>query len=214
MKNPLRRIGRVGILVICLMIIKQDISAQFGIGLTFSNDLYNIYNNPSDGIAHRRNGSALLNLSLGPKIWVGGEKFSVSVEGQANLSPLGLALKDYKGLGAVSFPFLAKLNFGGLSGMNDSMAFGFSVGGGIQYNRTELFGLSEEFASQGVVRDYFRTYNIQAGYGIGISGFTAELFSRYGFNPDLDGANNFHVGLQFGFNIVALKKIRKPESEL
>ena len=98
--------------------------------------------------------------------------------------------------------------------MTSALEFGFSVGGGIQYNRTEIFGLRDSFAQQGVVREYFRTYNIQAGAGVGISGFTAEFFARYGFNTDLDGANNFHVGLQFGFNIIELKKIRKPESEL
>jgi len=192
----------------------QTAKAQFGIGLTVSNDLYNIYSNPEDGLAHRRNGSILLNLALGPKIWVGGEKFSVSIESQANLSFLGLAIRDYKGLGAVSFPVMGKLNFGGLSGLNDKMSVGVSVGGGVQYNRTEIYGLTQEFTDLGVVRDYFRTYNVQLGGGIGVSGFTAELFGRYGFNPDLNGANNFHVGLQFGFNIIQLKKIRKPESEL
>lgn len=197
-----------------LMLNVQSAKAQFGIGLTASNDLYNIYSNPEDGLAHRRNGSVILNLALGPKIWVGGEKFSVSVESQANISFLGLAIKDYKGLGAVSFPIMGKLNFGGLSGLNNKMTFGMSLGGGIQYNRTEIYGLTDEFVELGVVRDYFKTYNVQLGGGVGVSGFTVELFGRYGFNPDLIGANNFHVGLQFGFNIIQLKKIRKPESEL
>ncbi len=197
----------------CLFIIHSS-EAQFGIGLTASNDFYNIYNNPEDGIAHRRNGSVLLNIALGPKIWVGGKTFSVSVESQANLSLLGLAIRDYKGLGAVSFPIMGKLNFGGLSGLNKVMKAGFSVGGGVQYNRTEIFGLTQEFVDRGVTRDFFRTYNIQIGGGVGISGFTAELFGRYGFNPDLDSANNFHIGLQFGFNIIQLKKIKRPESEL
>lgn len=197
-----------------LMAVSQDAVGQFGIGLTFSDDLYNIYNNEKDGIAHRRNGSALLSLGLGPKIWVGKETFSVSIEAQANYAPFGLAVKDYKGMGSVSFPIMAKVNFGGLSGMNKKMALGFSAGGGIQYSKTEIYGLKDEYEALGVTRDFFKTYNVQIGYGVGISGFTAELFSRYGFNPDLDGANNFHIGLQFGFNFIHLKKIRKPESEL
>ena len=196
------------------MVVGQEAVGQFGIGLTVSDDLYNVYSNEEDGIAHRRNGSALLSLGIGPKIWVGGESFTVSAEAQVNYAPFGLAIKDFKGMGALSFPIMAKVNFGGLSGMNSKMALGFSAGGGIQYSRTELYGLKDEYADQGVTRDYFKTYNVQIGYGIGISGFTAELFTRYGFNPDLDGANNFHIGLQFGFNLIHLKKIRKPESEL
>ncbi len=188
--------------------------SQFGIGLTFSNDLYNVYSNPEDGIADNKNGSAILNLAIGPKIWVGVEKFSISVESQVNYGALGLALEDYKGLGSVSFPFMAKLNFGGLSGLNKVMQFGGSLGGGIQYNKTEIYGLSEEFASQGVVRAYYKTYNVQAGLGLGISGFTGHFFARYGFNKDLEKASNFHVGFQFDFNLVQMKKIQKPESAL
>jgi len=175
------------IAVLILVISAQVASGQFGIGLTFSDDLYNIYNNEEDSIAYRRNGSALLNPALGPKIWIGGDKFSISVEAQANLGILGLALKDYKGLGSVSFPMMAKLNFGGLSGLNKDMGFGMSVGGGIQYSKTELYGLTDEYRELGVTRDYFKTFNIQLAGGMGISGFTAQLFSRFGFNPDLNG---------------------------
>ena len=188
--------------------------SQFGIGLTGGVDLYNRYVNPEDSVASPSNGSAILNLALGPKIWVGGKSFSVSVESAANWGMLGLSLKDYKGLGSLSIPVMAKLNFGGLSGLNKDMGFGFSIGGGIQYSRTELYGLTNEFSDLGVTRDYFKTYNIQAGYGVGISGFTAHAFARYGFNPDIDGASNLHIGIQADFNLIQLKKIRRPESEL
>lgn len=189
--------------------------SQVGVGLTVSNDLYNVYNNPIDvEDIHRRNGSALLSLGLGPKIWLGAKDLSFSLESTANLSPLGLALKDYKGLGAVSFPILAKINFKGLSGFNKLTGIGYSIGGGIQYSRTELFGLDDEFAMRGVQRDFFRTYNVQVAAGLGLTGFSGYAFFRYGFNPDLDGANNFHFGLQFDFNFIELKKIHKPESAL
>ncbi len=207
------KIWRLFYLMLVVMMATQT-SAQFGIGLTVSDDLYNIYSNERDGIAHRRNGSVLINPAVGPKIWVGAEKFSVSVEAQANLGLLGLAVKDYKGLGSVSFPIMTKLNFGGLSGLNKDMAFGWSIGGGIQYNRTEIYGLSQEFRDLGVVRDYFKTYNVQFGAGMGISGFTGHAFVRYGVNPDLDGANNFHFGIQMDFNIIKMRKIKRPESEL
>ncbi len=201
-------------LLLVLLLSVHSATAQFGIGLTFSNDLYNVYSNEEDNLAHRKNGSVLLNPALGPKIWIGGENFSISAEAQANIGLLGLAIKDYKGLGSASFPMMAKLNFGGLSGMNKNMKLGFSVGGGIQYSKTELYGLQQEYVDLGVVRDFYKTYNGQLGVGIGMSGFTAHLFTRYGYNPDLEGARNLHVGLQFDFNFIKLKKIRRPESEL
>jgi len=199
---------------LALLFCSQQGIGQFGIGLTFSDDLYNKYNNPDDNIAHGGNGSVLLSPAIGPKIWIGKDKFSLSLEAQANIGLLGFGIKDYKGLGSVSFPMMAKLNFGGLSGLNKNMAFGWSLGGGLQYSKTEIYGLKEEFADKGVVRDYFKTYNVQLGAGIGVSGFTAHLFGRYGFNKDLVGANNFHFGFQMDFNIIKMKQIKRPESEL
>ena len=190
-------------------------NAQVGAGFTVANDLYNIYSNPEDvQDVHRKNGSALLNLGIGPKIWFGAKDFSFSVESLVNFSPLGLAIKDYKGLGAVSFPIMGKVNFKGLSGFNKDTGLGYSIGGGIQYNKTELFGLKDSFESQGVQRDFYRTYNVQAAVGVGLTGFSGYLYGRYGFNPDLDGARNFHIGLQLDFNFSELKKIDKPESAL
>jgi len=189
--------------------------SQFGIGLTAGVDLYNRYSNPVDLTGeHRANGSALFNLALGPKIWVGGENFSFSVETQANLGLLAISLPDFKGLGNVSFPILGKFNFAGLSGLNKEGRFGLSLGGGIQYNKTELFYTTRDFKDLGGERNFFRTYIIQVGYGFGISGFGVQLFTRYGFNPDLDGANSLNIGLQFDFNFSKLSKIDDPNSRL
>lgn len=210
MINSIRRY----ILVFACLASFYSMSAQFGYGCTFSWDLYNRYANPSDGIAHNANGGALLNFALGPKIWIGGEKFSFSAETQANIGLLGLAVNDYKGMGNFSVPVIGKLNFAGLSGLNKEGRFGFSIGGGMQWNKTEIYGLKEDFEERGVTRDYFKTYIVQAGYGFGVSGFTAYGFVRYGFNPDLEGANNMHYGLQFDFNLPYLKKIDDPNSSL
>jgi len=192
----------------------SDAFSQVGIGLTVSDDLYNVYSNEEDGLAHRRNGSVLLNPAIGPKIWVGSKNVSFSVEAQASLSVFGLAVKDYKGLGAASFPIMAKLNFKGLSGFSKDLQIGYIIGGGIQYSKTELYGLKQEFEDIGVSRDFYKTYNIQLGVGGGVNGFGVQFYGRYGFNPDLEGASNLHFGLQFDFNIPQLKKIKRPESEL
>ena len=190
------------------------LQGQFGIGLTVTNDLYNRYGNPTDSIAHGGNGSEILNLGLGPKIWYGGEKMSVSLESYANLGLLGLSIPDFKGIGNVSFPLIAKLNFRGLSGLNKEGKTGFSIGGGLQWNKTELFFLSNSFEDRGVTRDFYRTYVVQAGYGFGLTGFGVQFFTRYGWNPDFDGGNSLNIGFQFDFNILKLKQIDDPASQL
>ncbi len=202
----------IPIFICCFL--STTVIAQFGIGLTLSHDLYNRYVNPKDGIESASNGSLLLNLALGPKIWIGGESFSFSAEAQANWGVLGLSIADYKGLGSTSFPFIGKFNFGGLSGLNKEGRFGYSIGGGVQYNKTEIYYLNNDFEERGGERKFFKTYVIQAGYGFGVSGFAMQGFIRYGFNPDIDGASNIHIGLQYDFNIPKLKKIADPASAL
>lgn len=201
------------LLIFILIVYSIYLKAQFGYGLTITNDLYHRYVNPADAIAGRSSGSVLLNLGAGPKIWLGGKNISLSLEAQANIGFLGLALKDYKGLGTLSYPIMAKLNFNGLSAMDREGRLGWSIGGGIQYSKTELYGLDESFAAKGVVRKMFKTYVAQLGYGFGISGFGVQGFARYGWNRDND-ANTLNIGLQWDFNAPMLKKITSPESSL
>lgn len=201
------------LIVALLALFTNTLSAQVGYGFTLTNDLYHRYANPSDGIASRSAGSAILNLGAGPKIWLGGQNMSLSLEAQACIGFLGLAVKDYKGLGTVSYPIMAKLNFNGLSGLDREGRLGFSVGGGIQYSKTELYGLDDSYASQGVQRKLFKTYIAQLGYGFGISGFGLQGFARYGWNKD-SKANTLNIGLQWDFNWKMVKKISSPESSL
>jgi hypothetical protein len=186
---------------------------QFGYGLTASNDLYQRYVNPDDGKSKPSAGSVLLNIGMGPKIWLGGKNMSFSAEAQAVLGILGLSASEYKGLGTFSVPVIAKLNFKGLSTFDREGKLGWSIGGGIQYNKTELYGLTEEFAKKGVNRKFFHTYIVQGGFGFGLSGFTAHGIIRYGFNSD-DKTSTVNIGLQYDFNAPMLKKITNPESEL
>ena len=201
------------LLILFLALSAFSTTAQVGIGLTGSTELYTRFSNPTDDIASRTSGSALLNLGVGPKIWLGNKDFSFSLEGQAILSPLALSLGDYKGLGMVSFPFVARFNFKGLSGLNRLGTMGWSFGGGVQYNKSEIFGLSEDFEAQGVTRDYQRMYVGLIGYGFGISGFTVHGILKYGYDPDSD-ASVFTFGVQYDFNLPKMKKISDPASEL
>ena len=182
--------------------------------MTASNDLYNHFRNPDDATGESTSsGSALLNLGLGPKIWVGTQDFSISLEAQATIGFLGFSLTDYKGLGIASFPIMAKFNFAGLSALDKEGRFGWSIGAGIQYTRTELYGTTNSFESKGGERSLYRNIVGQVGYGFGMSGFTGSLFVRYGVDPD-DGSQTVNVGLQYDFNIPKMNKIVDPASEL
>lgn len=203
------------ILTIAIIILFSNAAySQFGYGLTASTNIYDRYTNPKDaGDAYRSAGSFLPNIGVGPKIWMGGHNVSLSIEAQAGLSIFALAIKDYKGMGAVQFPILAKLNFNGLSGLDKEGRLGFTIGGGIQYSKTELYGLRDSYEVKGNKRTLFPTYIAQIGYGFGLSGFCLNGFGRYGYNPDTK-ANNLSVGIQYDFNFNLLKKIATPASSL
>jgi hypothetical protein len=201
------------LIIAVILLLTTSANAQFGIGLTASTDIYQRYSNPKDDVSYRSAGSTLLNLGLGPKIWLGGEKFSVSFEGQATVGLLGLSLGDYKGLGMASFPIMMKFNFGGLSTLDKEGKTGFSIGGGIQYSKTEMFYLNEAAKDAGITRDFFKTYVAQFSYGGGLSGFGIMGFLRLGYNPD-NKANTLNFGIQYDFNFRGLKQITNPESDL
>lgn len=197
-----------------MIFLATSLHAQFGIGLTFQNDIYQRFTNPEEEAdAYRSAGSAILNFAIGPKIWVGGKKVSLSVEGLAGIGVLGLAVKDYKGMGTAYFPLMAKLNFNGLSGLDKEGKMGFFIGGGLQYSRTELYGVSSDYKEDGVTRSLFPTYVAQAGYGFGVSGFGVSGTLKYGWNPDTR-ANLMAVGIQWDFNGPQLKKIKDKASSL
>lgn len=206
------------LLKLCVFLIpvffSVTLSGQFGYGLTGTIDLYQRYKNPPDVQAESPYaGSALLNLGLGPKIWLGGYKFSVSLESQAVVGFFALSTSEYKGMGSLAIPIMAKLNFKGITGFEKEISQGFNVGGGIQYNLTELYGVTDKFAGKGLQRLFFPTYVAHVGYGFGLSGFTTQGFIRYGFHPD-ETQRSLNVGIQFDLNRPMLKKISSPESEL
>lgn len=198
---------------IAIFLLSATLSAQFGIGAVVTNDLYQHYLNPSDNISDPSHGNALLNLGLGPKIWVGAKNFSVAVDARANIGLTGFTLGENKGLGAVAIPVLATLNFNGLSSMDRAGNTGFSIGGGIQYVKTELYGLDQEFVDLGTTRDFFQVYVVQLGFGYGVSGASGQGIIRYGFNPDND-SRSINIGLQYDFNLIMMKKIDDPNSAL
>lgn len=197
----IRKIFLSTILIIGFLFSSNAIlNAQVRTNLSFiyGLDLYHRMVNPSENNPFDRSaGSALLNLNLGPRITVGGSKFSVSLESQGCIGLLGLNIQEYKGLGTLAVPIMARLNFKGLSMLNDNFALGSSVAGGIQYNKTELYGVTKKFRDQGLKRQFFPVYVLEYTTGMGFKSMAFEMYLRGGWNPTTH-ANSFN----FGFNII------------
>ena len=181
--------------------------SQFGVGTIFTTDFYQLYINPEiEGQdAKRSSGSAIANIGIGPKIYIGGPRFSVSAEAAFNWGIFALDMNEYKGLGAYSFPLIARLNFGAMSGFANDRVIGFSLGGGVQYNRTEWYYLDKEF--EDITREQFRTYVAEVAIGFGLLGFDTNYFFRYGWGEDK--AQTFNTGLAVNFNWVFMSKAFK-----
>ena len=118
---------------------------QIGLGVAYGFDLYQYHVNPREAPGQPRAdaGSALFNLNIGPKLWIGGKQFSLSVEGQIGIAPFAFDVNNYKGLGAFYFPVMASLNFKGLSGFQERGGWGIGIAGGLQNTRTDLYFLDE-----------------------------------------------------------------------
>lgn len=174
---------------------------KLNVGYIMGIDMYHRLTNPlvEGQDFGRSSGSAVLNLGGGLRMYVGGENFSVSAEGLASLGLLGLDINDTKGLGTLGVPLIARLNFKGLSGFSEKFRGGFYVGGGIQYSRTELYGVSQAYQDQGLTRDFFSTYVAEVGFGMGQKSITTEMYIRGGFNPQTS-ANVLHVGINIFYS--------------
>lgn len=210
MKRPI-------LLVFMLMISVSFLQAQWvHWGYTFGLDLYQRHTLPhhtSDPFDGRGVGSALLNLNAGPKFWFGGDGFSVSLEGQASYAPFAYDAGNYKGLGAIAFPVMASLNFKGLSTIGKSFGTGFTIGGGVQYTKTELYFLSDEYKEVPPEDKvgYFPVYFGQIGYGGGGAGLAPYFYLRYGQGPD--HSTTLSVGLMVNINQTAINNLKKISPE-
>lgn len=176
-----------------------QVNAQFGGGLVFGGDWYQWYQNPKvDGENSLTSaGNVLLNVAIGPKIWFGGEKFSLSLEGHLNWGVTSFDMHEYKGMGTIAFPMIAKLNFGSLSSFGNSDKKGFYIGGGVQYSRTELYGLTADYRDN-TSRNLFRTWIGEIGYGSGKNGSVTNSFVRFGFGDNQ--AFSLNIGSLISFN--------------
>ncbi|WP_235298399.1 hypothetical protein [Portibacter marinus] len=192
------------LLVLLTLLSLTSMQAQVGLGFVVGNDVYQRYVNPDGGSA----GNAILNLHIGPKIWIGGQNFSVSVEAHANWGSTALSVGDYKGMGNLALPLLAKLNFNANSGFNTELTSGWSIGGGYQMSRTEWYGVNTSAAQEDVVREFYPVMIGEIGYGYGISGFIVESFIRYGWDTQ-SKASTLNVGISYNINLRGFTKLKR-----
>ena len=180
-----------------------------GTGFTYGVDLYKQFTNPheADKIENPVN-SVLLNFNIGPKVWVGFERFSLSLEGWASYAPFAYSYGDYKGLGALSFPVMAQLQFGGLSGFSKTGGFGVSIGGGMEWSHTDLYFIEEDLTD--VDRSFYDIPFGQIAFGLGYAGYAIQLYGRYG-KGDMD-ASNFSIGIVVDQNLTHFKKLEKENA--
>ena len=185
----------------------QVVHSQANIGFVTGGDLYQRYVNPEDGTGFDRSaGSAILNSTLGLKTWLGSKKVALSIESYVNLGVLGLNVEEYYGLGTMHIPVMAKINFGGLTGLGDLKRFGYYIGGGWQINKTELFGLNDKAQDRGIQRPYYNTYVVEIGTGRGNKSKMTEFFVRFGLNPEMP-SNSLSIGLNTSYSFPFMKML-------
>ena len=68
-----------------------------------------------------------------------------------NVSPFAIDVHQYKGIGAISLPIMAKMIWGAENGIRffeDRLNFGVGVGAGIQPTKTEIFFVPTKFKNE------------------------------------------------------------------
>ncbi len=193
------------LIITAILLLNSYSYSQIGFGTSAGLDVYQRYSNPVDKIAYPASGNVMLNFIFGPKIWIGNERLSLSIEGQANLGLTSLAIRDYKGLGAISFPVIAKLNFNGLSGFYQGFASGYAIGAGLQWTKTELYYLSDEYEDKGVTRNFYKTFVVEFDLGVGSFGKILYGYIRYGMNFE-NKASILNIGFIADINYTFKKK--------
>lgn len=172
--------------------------SQLRFSVNYGLDFYQHFRNPevTGDTTVPTAGNAITNIIIGPKFYAGIKYASLSCEAIANWGITALCMKEFKGVGALSLPLMAKLNFGGLSGIDEENGdFGVSIGGGMQYTMTEIYGLTPEFRNSTAKRELYKTYVGELQIGYRAESGVASFYVRYG-----TGENNSHV-LHIGYTV-------------
>lgn len=202
---------RIYSIAIFLSLFVGSLKAQFGIGVAYGIDVYQFQKNPKasmDTIAFGQ-GSAIFNMNIGPKIFFGGKNIAGSIEALVGLAPFSMDIDEFKGMGAFYFPVMAAVNFRGLTTFSDKAGFGFGVAGGMQFTRTDLYFLKDDF--QELDRSMYQTVFGQLNVGLGSKDMISYVFFRYGTGSD--NASNLHVGVMLSQNLTRRSKEKRANTE-
>ncbi len=194
------------IILLVVVSIVHTASAQVGIGWTNMLDLYQYQKAPvhADSLEGSQ-GSFLINPGFGPKLFIGGKKFSLAVQANLCIALFDLNVNEYKGMGSIYAPIMASLNFINLSGFHGQAKYGGSIAFGIQEHLSELFFKPTRYRDVDAQR--FRTYIGQIQFGIGEFGKCTYVYLRYGWNEA--GNSNFNIGIATEVNWITNRKYKK-----
>ncbi|MEP7196325.1 MAG: hypothetical protein ABI851_07370 [Saprospiraceae bacterium] len=184
------------------LLIQCKLFAQFNSRIITGIDFYHWLNNPElVGDSKHNSVGSVFPLIVGAELLFGKSSYSLGLEAQTNLSLFAFDVNEYKGIGAVSFPFMLKLNYGSLSGFGSKL-FGISLGGGLQYNRTELIRTSKNFKN--LERSFFPTTIGEINVGVGLSGIVIAYYVRIGNGKE--HSMSFNTGLTTRINLINSNK--------
>ncbi len=187
-------------IIAVLLLIGASSRAQTKLDFIFGADVYQWYLNPVDPQVPESRSSAgqLLGLQTGLKFSGGGSRFGLAIECSGNFAPLAFDFPKFKGLGAASYQLIGKMNVGALTGFSKDQLFGFSLGAGLQYSRTELFGLTDAYAH--LRRNWFKTYVGEIAIGGGLSRFLVMAYLRIGTSRQ--HAWTLQQGIQMSYRLL------------
>jgi hypothetical protein len=174
------------------------VDAQLKLGITYGGDTYQQYTNPkvSGDSLSRSSGNALLNIALGPKLWLKHCNYSISFESQINWGITSFSIRENKGTGTLSIPIVAKFNTGTLEGYNNIDKLEYSYGLGIQFNRTELSGFKDKYKNN-PPREYFKTYIAEFGIHSTNKIFPEITYMYVRVGLAENRASSFNLGIMF-----------------
>ncbi len=175
------------------------VKSQCKFDILLGTDVYQWYKNPVDPQVTDSPGSAgqIFGINAGFKFSGGGSNIGLAAECGGNFAPLAFDFPRYKGLGAAAYYVLGKINFGALTGFSKDQLFGFSVGAGLQYSRTELFGLIHKYDY--LSRKWFQTYIGEIAVGGGFSQFLIMAYFRLGTSKEK--AWTLQQGVQLSYRL-------------
>jgi len=178
---------------------KPKTKVYLGYALFMNYNLYSWYQKPSTIESPLSSSGQVLNVlpGLGGNIWVGDvDHWIVSVEGGIEYLPFAFDTDNYKGLGALSIPILAKVQLPILK--QKSLWLMLHAGTGVQLLHTDICARPDAY--QNAANPFFANIVGEVGVHISTVGYKrqhlreVELFCRAGGGAF--GAASFTTGLR------------------